>query len=268
MASSRGRPGGHTSRPSLSELYSGRFPHGSEDGATAGRTPASAKVATYHPPAGARIPRSISRPLGVDSQNASPALGANVKSAGADSTRLVDWSTESTIAWLRKLSKPDLESTPGFMETMEIWQVDGQMLCEMCLGKDAMATLESVGIDKILARKKLVAEVKKLMRTLSQGGAQSQIDQSMNHSGHQKVDLVVQPQIEMDQVVQQHKFRTDRDDRGDSTAEPMCSGRSAQLFEEIKLGQSFTINQPIGDKQAIGDKLQDANQEGWKNNCQ
>ena len=167
MASSRGRPGGHTSRPSLSELYSGRFPHGSEDGATAGRTPASAKVATYHPPAGARIPRSISRPLGVDSQNASPALGANVKSAGADSTRLVDWSTESTIAWLRKLSKPDLESTPGFMETMEIWQVDGQMLCEMCLGKDAMATLESVGIDKILARKKLVAEVKKLMRTLN-----------------------------------------------------------------------------------------------------
>jgi len=104
------------------------------------------------------------------------------------------------------------------METMEIWQVDGQMLCEMCLGKGAMATLESVGIDKILARKKLVAEVKKLMRTLSQGGAQSQIDQSMNHSGHQKVDLVVQPQIEMDQVVQQHKFRTDRDDRGDSTA--------------------------------------------------
>ena len=144
MASSRGRPGGHTSRPSLSELYSGRFPHGSEDGATAGRTPASAKVATYHPPAGARIPRSISRPLGVDSQNASPALGANVKSAGADSTRLVDWSTESTIAWLRKLSKPDLESTPGFMETMEIWQGDGQMLCEMCLGKDAMATCRSL----------------------------------------------------------------------------------------------------------------------------
>ena len=97
MASSRGRPGGHTSRPSLSELYSGRFPHGSEDGATAGRTPASAKVATYHPPAGARIPRSISRPLGVDSQNASPALGANVKSAGADSTRLVDWSTDDGV---------------------------------------------------------------------------------------------------------------------------------------------------------------------------
>ena len=47
MASSRGRPGGHTSRPSLSELYSGRFPHGSEDGATAGRTPASAKIATF-----------------------------------------------------------------------------------------------------------------------------------------------------------------------------------------------------------------------------
>ena len=83
------------------------------------------------------------------------------------------------------------------------------------------------------------------MRTLSQGGAQSQIDQSVNHSGHQKVDLVVQPQIEMDQVVQQHKSRTDRDDRGDSTAEPMCSGEAPNFkIEEIKLGQSFTINQP------------------------
>ena len=176
---SAGGPRGRTTRRSLAGLHAGEsLLHGSEEGATAGRTPASAKVATYHPPAGARIPRSISRPLGVDSQNASPALGAIVKSAGADSTRLVDWSTESTIAWLRKLSKPDLESTPGFMETMEIWQVDGQMLCEMCLGKDAMATLESVGIDKLLARKKLVSEVKKLMRTLSartsQQGSQCQ----------------------------------------------------------------------------------------------
>ena len=126
------------------------------------------------------------------------------------------------------------------METMEIWQVDGQMLCEMCLGKDAMATLESVGIDKVLARKKLVSEVRKLMHTLPQDGAQPQIDQSVNLSGHQK------PQIEMDKVVQQQKSRTDCDHLGDSSAEPMCSGRSAQLFEEIKLGQSFTINQPIG----------------------
>ena len=64
-------PRGRTTRRSLARLHADALLlHGSEEGATAGRTPDSAKVAAFDQPAGARIPWSIARPPGVDSVSA------------------------------------------------------------------------------------------------------------------------------------------------------------------------------------------------------
>ena len=55
---SAGGPRGRTTRRSLARLHADALLlHGSEEGATAGRTPDSAKVAAFDQPAGARIPR-------------------------------------------------------------------------------------------------------------------------------------------------------------------------------------------------------------------
>ena len=81
-----------------------------------------------------------------------------------------------------------------------------------------------------------------VIRASPQGGAQSQIDQSMNHCGHQKVDLVVQPQIEMDQVVQQHKFRTDRDDSRKSSK----GQGSPEETMPTRRGGRIIVNSPSG----------------------
>ena len=62
---------------------------------------------------------------------------------------------------------------------MEEWAIDGALLIELCTGEDAMQSLESMGIDILLTRKKLVAEVRKLMNTQSKDdSAQSQTGQS------------------------------------------------------------------------------------------
>ena len=87
---SAGAPRGRTTRRSLARLHAGTsLLHGSEEGATAGRTPASAKVAAFDQPAGARIPWSIARPPGVDSVTASDASPSDVESAEADSPKIV-----------------------------------------------------------------------------------------------------------------------------------------------------------------------------------
>ena len=71
---SAGGPRGRTTRRSLARLHADALLlHGSEEGATAGRTPDSAKVAAFDQPAGARMPWSITRPPGVSTAgNASP----------------------------------------------------------------------------------------------------------------------------------------------------------------------------------------------------
>ena len=97
-------PRGRTTRRSLARLHADALLlHGSEEGATAGRTPDSAKVAAFDQPAGARIPWSIARPPGVDSVTAADASPSDVESAEADSPKIVDWNIESTISWVRQL---------------------------------------------------------------------------------------------------------------------------------------------------------------------
>ena len=77
---SAGGPRGRTTRRPLAGLHAGTsLLHGSEEGATAGRTPASAKVAAFDQPAGARIPWSIARPPGVDSVSAPDASPSDVE---------------------------------------------------------------------------------------------------------------------------------------------------------------------------------------------
>ena len=103
-------PRGRTTRRSLARLHADALLlHGSEEGATAGRTPDSAKVAAFDQPAGARMPWSITRPPGVDSATASGASPGNVESAEADLSKLVDWNIESTISWLRQSRLPGIE---------------------------------------------------------------------------------------------------------------------------------------------------------------
>ena len=140
---SAGGPRGRTTRRSLAGLHAGTsLLHGSEEGATAGRTPDSAKVAAFDQPAGARIPWSITRPPGVDSATASGASPGNVESAEADLSKLVDWNIESTISWLRQSRLPGIEE--HVYESMEEWKVDGVTLIELCTGADAMQSLESM----------------------------------------------------------------------------------------------------------------------------
>ncbi len=93
---SAGGPRGRTTRRSLARLHADALLlHGSEEGATAGRTPDSAKVAAFDQPAGARIPWSITRPTEVDQVTAPSASPANVGPAEAGSSKLVDWNIES-----------------------------------------------------------------------------------------------------------------------------------------------------------------------------
>jgi len=175
---SAGGPRGRTTRRSLARLHADALLlHGSEEGATAGRTPDSAKVAAFDQPAGARIPWSIARPPGVDLVTAPGASPPSVESAEADISKIVEWNVESTISWLRESRLPGIEE--HVFESMEEWSVDGATLVELCTGEDAMQSLESIGIDILLARKKLVAAVKKLLITQSKGNSeQSQAGQS------------------------------------------------------------------------------------------
>ena len=143
---SAGGPRGRTKRRSLARLHAGTsLLHGSEEGAMAGRTPDSAKVAAFDQPAGARIPWSITRPTEVDQVTASGASPANDGPAEAGPSKLVDWNIESTISWLRESRLPGIEE--HVFESMEEWQVDGATLRELCTGEDAMQSLESMGID-------------------------------------------------------------------------------------------------------------------------
>ena len=189
---SAGGPRGRTTRRSLARLHADALLlHGSEEGATAGRTPDSAKVAAFDQPAGARMPWSITRPPGVDSATASGASPGNVESAEADLSKLVDWNIESTISWLRQSRLPGIEE--HVYESMEEWAVDGVTLIELCTGADAMQSLESMGIDILLARKKLVAAVKKLMHDQSKADSeQSQAGQSAVGSQAQGVNSPTQ----------------------------------------------------------------------------
>ena len=175
---SAGGPRGRTTRRSLARLHADALLlHGSEEGATAGRTPDSAKVAAFDQPAGARIPWSITRPTEVDQVTAPSASPANVGPAEAGPSKLVDWNIESTISWLRESRLPGIEE--HVFQSMEEWAVDGSTLMELCTGDDAMESLESMGIDILLARKKLVAAVKKLMHDQSKADSeQSQAGQS------------------------------------------------------------------------------------------
>ena len=76
---------------------------------------------------------------------------------------------------------------------MEEWAVDGALLIELCTGEDAMQSLESMGIDILLARKKLVAAVKKLMHDQSKADSeQSQAGQSAVGSQAQGVNSPTQ----------------------------------------------------------------------------
>ena len=110
FAMSAGGPRGRTTRRSLARLHADALLlHGSEEGATAGRTPDSAKVAAFDQPAGARIPWSITRPTEVDQVTAPGASPANAGPAEAGPSKLVDWNIESTISWLRESRLPGIE---------------------------------------------------------------------------------------------------------------------------------------------------------------
>ena len=81
----------------------------------------------------------------------------SVESAEADISKIVEWNVESTISWLRESRLPGIEE--HVFESMEEWSVDGATLVELCTGEDAMQSLESIGIDILLARKKLARKI-------------------------------------------------------------------------------------------------------------